>query len=136
MRLAGVDSSLPGLQASSLPGGGFGISPVLGTRDGIAVETEVAERVLGYRTIGLPAGALVLVEDMTEACRREAEIKVKEATIREVHHRVKNNLQTIASLLRIQARRSDSDEVAPRARRGDRARQLDGGRARPARGLR
>ena len=48
---------------------------------------------------------------MTEASRREAEIKVKEATIREVHHRVKNNLQTIASLLRIQARRSNSDEV-------------------------
>ena len=111
MRLAGVDSSLRGMQASTLPGGGFGISPVLGTRDAIAVETEVADRVLGYRTIGLPAGALVLVEDMTEASRREAEIKIKEATIREVHHRVKNNLQTIASLLRIQARRSDSDEA-------------------------
>ena len=39
------------------------------------------------------------------------EIKVKEATIREVHHRVKNNLQTIASLLRIQGRRAESDEV-------------------------
>jgi two-component sensor histidine kinase len=70
-----------------------------------------AERVLGYRTIDLPAGALVLVEDLTEAHRREQEIKVKDATIREVHHRVKNNLQTIASLLRIQARRSDSKEV-------------------------
>ena len=101
----------------------------------IAVETEVAERVLGYRTIGLPAGALVLVEDITEARRREAEIKVKEATIREVHHRVKNNLQTIASLLRIQARRSESRRGAPRARRGDRARRVDGGRARPARRL-
>jgi len=111
MRLAGVDSSLVGMPASSLPGGGFGISPVLGTRDAIAVDTDVAERVLGYRSIGLPAGALVLVEDLTEARRREAEIKVKEATIREVHHRVKNNLQTIASLLRIQARRSDSEEA-------------------------
>ena len=111
MRLAGVDSSLPGIQASSLPGGGFGISPVLGTRDAIAVDADVADRVLGYRSIGLPAGALVLVEDRTEARRREAEIKVKEATIREVHHRVKNNLQTIASLLRIQARRSESDEA-------------------------
>ena len=48
---------------------------------------------------------------MTDARRREQEIKVKDATIREVHHRVKNNLQTIASLLRIQARRSDSDEA-------------------------
>jgi two-component sensor histidine kinase len=54
---------------------------------------------------------LVLVEDLTEARRREAEIKVKEATIREVHHRVKNNLQTIASLLRIQARRTGSEEA-------------------------
>ena len=59
----------------------------------------------------LADGALVLVEDLTEARRREAEIKVKEATIREVHHRVKNNLQTIASLLRIQARRTDSEEA-------------------------
>jgi two-component system, sensor histidine kinase PdtaS len=99
------------VQASSLPGGGFGIAPVLGTRDGIAAETAVADRVIGYRTIGLPAGALVLVEDLTEAARREQELRVKEATIREVHHRVKNNLQTIASLLRIQARRSDSEEV-------------------------
>jgi two-component system, sensor histidine kinase PdtaS len=111
MRLAGVEREVVGTQASALPGGGFGIAPVLGTRSGIAVETEVAQRVLGYRTIGLPAGALVLVEDMTEAWRREQELKVKDATIREVHHRVKNNLQTIASLLRIQARRSDSIET-------------------------
>jgi two-component sensor histidine kinase len=111
MRLAGVERALVGMQASTLPGGGFGVAPVLGTRQAIAVDTEVAQRVLGYRSIGLPAGALVLVEDMTEARRREQEIKVKDATIREVHHRVKNNLQTIASLLRIQARRSDSLET-------------------------
>ena len=29
----------------------------------------------------------------------------KDATIREIHHRVKNNLQTVAALLRMQARR-------------------------------
>lgn len=111
MRLAGVEGALTGVQASSLPGGGFGIAPVLGTRAAIKVDTEVADRVLGYRSIALPAGALVLVEDLTDARRREAEIRVKEATIREVHHRVKNNLQTIASLLRIQARRTDSVEA-------------------------
>ena len=111
MRLAGVESSLAGMQASALPGGGFGIAPVLGTRQAIEIDADVAERVLTYRTIGLPAGALSLVEDRTEARRREQEIKVKDATIREVHHRVKNNLQTIASLLRLQARRSETDEA-------------------------
>jgi two-component sensor histidine kinase len=111
MRLAGVEGAVAGMQASALPGGGFGIAPVLGTRGGIRVEAEVADRVLGYRSIALAAGAFVLVEDLTDAKRREAEIKVKEATIREVHHRVKNNLQTIASLLRIQARRTESVEA-------------------------
>jgi len=67
--------------------------------------------VLLFRTISLRSGAAVLVEDITDARRRDAELKVKEATIREVHHRVKNNLQTISSLLRIQARRSTSAET-------------------------
>ncbi|MDZ4170446.1 MAG: histidine kinase N-terminal domain-containing protein [Coriobacteriia bacterium] len=111
MRIAGADGRVTDMQASALPGGGFAISPVLGTTGAIAVEAEVVDRVLGYRSIALPDGALVLVEDLTEARRRDDEIKVKEATIREVHHRVKNNLQTIASLLRIQARRTPSEDA-------------------------
>jgi len=50
-------------------------------------------------------GALVLVREATELRRRDRVISRREATIREVHHRVKNNLQTVASLLRLQARR-------------------------------
>jgi two-component system, sensor histidine kinase PdtaS len=111
MRSAGVAGRVTASQASELPGGMIGISPVLGGRGALSVEVEVAERVLAYRSLALPAGALVLVEDRTEARRRERELGVKEATIREVHHRVKNNLQTIASLLRIQARRSQNNEV-------------------------
>ncbi len=55
--------------------------------------------------------ALVLVHNATEAVQKERELNVKSAIIQEVHHRVKNNLQTIAAMLRIQARRSDSDEA-------------------------
>ena len=54
MRLAGVEGRVTGTQASALPGGGFGISPVLGGPGAVQVEAEVADRVLGYRSIALP----------------------------------------------------------------------------------
>jgi two-component sensor histidine kinase len=56
-------------------------------------------------------GAIILVRDVSELRRRERELMTKDATIREVHHRVKNNLQTVAALLRLQARRMTSDEA-------------------------
>ena len=111
MRNAGVEGRVTGMHASELPGGGRGIAPLLGASGALAAELEVAGHILSYRSLALPTSVLVLVEDLTEARRRERELVVKEATIREVHHRVKNNLQTIASLLRMQARRSDDEEV-------------------------
>jgi two-component system, sensor histidine kinase PdtaS len=56
-------------------------------------------------------GAIVVVHDETEARRREEELQVKVTMIREIHHRVKNNMQTIASLLRLQSRRAESEDV-------------------------
>jgi two-component sensor histidine kinase/PAS domain-containing protein len=56
-------------------------------------------------------GALVIIHDETDRRRQEEEIQVKVAMIQEIHHRVKNNMQTIASLLRLQSRRTESDEV-------------------------
>ncbi len=113
MKSAGHEGRpLAGTPAAEIPGAAVAIEPVLGREGALAIEVNAGGRVLSYRTIALGTGMLVLVEDVTDARTREQEIKVKDATIREVHHRVKNNLQTIASLLRIQARRSDSDEAA------------------------
>jgi two-component sensor histidine kinase len=55
-------------------------------------------------------GALVLMRDVTELRRRDRLLLSKDAAIREVHHRVKNNLQTISSLLRLQGRRLSPGE--------------------------
>ena len=60
---------------------------------------------------GSRTGALILVRDVTELRRRERELMTKDATIREIHHRVKNNLQTVAALLRLQARRLRGPEA-------------------------
>jgi len=54
---------------------------------------------------GQRVGAVLLCRDVSELRRRERELITKDATIREIHHRVKNNLQTVAALLRLQARR-------------------------------
>mgnify|MGYP003429820529 FL=1 len=59
---------------------------------------------------GAAAGAAVLVRDVTEIKRRDRALLSKDATIREIHHRVKNNLQTVAALLRLQARRTNNQE--------------------------
>lgn len=50
-------------------------------------------------------GAIVLLQNVTELRRRDRELVTKDATIREIHHRVKNNLQTVSALLRLQSRR-------------------------------
>ena len=57
---------------------------------------------------------LVLIRDVSDIRRREQALLGKDAAIREVHHRVKNNLQTVASLLRLQGRRL-TDESAKTA---------------------
>ncbi len=79
-------------------------------------EVEGGDGVIQLRTIplkpkGTRVGSLVLLRDVTELRRRERELMTKDATIREIHHRVKNNLQTVAALLRLQARRMDDDKA-------------------------
>lgn len=54
---------------------------------------------------------VVVVRDITWMRKQEQDLLMKTISIKELHHRIKNNLQTIASLLRLQARRSDSEET-------------------------
>jgi len=89
------------------------ISAVLGGR--AARDTEIGNqkgtvivRSIPLRPTGEHTGALILLRDVTDLRRRDRELVTKDATIREIHHRVKNNLQTVAALLRLQGRRIES----------------------------
>lgn len=54
---------------------------------------------------------IVILRDITQLRQKEEELRVQAAVIREIHHRVKNNLQTIAGLLRLQERRAEHQET-------------------------
>ncbi|MFV0461731.1 MAG: sensor histidine kinase [Nostocoides sp.] len=71
----------------------------------VANGSTVTLRALPLTRGGVRYAALVLLRDVTELRRRERELLTKDATIREIHHRVKNNLQNVAALLRLQSRR-------------------------------
>ncbi len=74
-------------------------------------EVALIVRSIQLRPHGERIGAVILVRDVTDLRRRDRELVTKDATIREIHHRVKNNLQTVAALLRLQARRIDQPEA-------------------------
>ena len=77
---------------------------------GTEIETttmNLTMRAVPLRDHGTRYGAMLLLRDVSELRRRERELLTKDATIREIHHRVKNNLQTVSALLRMQSRRLD-----------------------------
>ncbi|MGI9596908.1 MAG: histidine kinase N-terminal domain-containing protein, partial [Acidimicrobiales bacterium] len=71
----------------------------------------IMSRILPLIEEGEVTGALVLMRDVSDLRRRDRMLVSKDATIREMHHRVKNNLQTVSSLLRIQGRRLENPEA-------------------------
>jgi two-component system, sensor histidine kinase PdtaS len=94
------------------------ISWLVGGLSGREADVEIEARGVALRLRTIPllpggerVGTLVLLRDVTEVRRRERALLSKDATIREIHHRVKNNLQTVAALLRLQARRLDLPEA-------------------------
>jgi two-component sensor histidine kinase len=74
-------------------------------------DVSILLRVMPLLDKGTPVGAMLLIRDVTDLRRRDRMLMSKDATIREIHHRVKNNLQTIASLLRLQGRRLKTPEA-------------------------
>ncbi|MEP6980757.1 MAG: histidine kinase N-terminal domain-containing protein, partial [Nakamurella sp.] len=81
------------------------ITAAVGGKPTLRMEVEARAAAVVFRALplwrnGSSVGALVLVRDVTEVRRRDRALLSKDATIREIHHRVKNNLQTVAALLR------------------------------------
>jgi hypothetical protein len=117
-RRLGVVSNVIGESISDLGVDASAASRSLGLGMPAEWEAEVGDSVVLLRTIPFiegseraVTGALLLVRDVTELRHKDRMLQRKDAVIREVHHRVKNNLQTIASLLRIQARRMRTKEA-------------------------
>jgi two-component sensor histidine kinase len=79
-------------------------------------DAVIIKRVIPLGEAGREREQLAVICDVTDLRRRERQRLVKAAVVQEIHHRVKNNLQTIASLLRLQLRRA-SGEVTKRALR-------------------
>lgn len=84
-------------------------------RRAMRAELEAHGAVVTLRSIplyqdGERFAAIVLCRDVTELRRREKQLMSRDATIKEIHHRVKNNLQTVSALLRMQSRRMESAE--------------------------
>lgn len=77
----------------------------------LAPRVSVGVRSLPLEPADDTVSAIVVLRDITEIKEKDRELAIKETIIREVHHRVKNNLQTIAALLRLQQRRSRNSEV-------------------------
>jgi two-component sensor histidine kinase len=74
---------------------------------GATIDLLVLPLIVGTDKIG----AIVLLQNVTELRRRDRELVTKDATIREIHHRVKN-LQTVSALLRLQSRRIEDPAAA------------------------
>lgn len=78
------------------------------------VDADVGKYFLRIKYVRLATQEIsfaVIIKDISDIKEQEKELVLKSVAIKEMHHRVKNNLQTIASLLRLQVRRTDNQET-------------------------
>lgn len=96
---------------------GTGITEILNSSVPKVSEVSLANMTLLVKYATMVMGALdqasivVVIKDLTDERAIEKELILKSVAMREIHHRVKNNLQTIASLLRLQSRRIDNEDI-------------------------
>lgn len=79
-----------------------------------AVELKIGAVYLVFKRIPIHENGIafaILMTDTTFKHEQEQQLILKSVAIKEMHHRVKNNLQTIASLLRLQTRRTDQEST-------------------------
>jgi two-component system, sensor histidine kinase PdtaS len=107
----GINSNTDGMTLSELGVEERAVKTAFATAAPVTVEIEGTNDVIVLlRCVPLidgatVTGALVVLRDVSDLRRRDRLILSKDAMIREIHHRVKNNLQTVSALLRLQARR-------------------------------
>lgn len=110
----GHEESLIGKNLESL---GFGKDtseyiPPFGEKETEAVINDVTLLIKG-KSLQLQGqeGSAMIINDISGIRAKEKELILKTVAVQEMHHRIKNNLQTISSVLRLQARRCKSHET-------------------------
>lgn len=98
------------------PGGGESLSALLSGERPLDTVLTINNISVTLRSLPLwgerdYCGAVILCREITEILRRDNELKIKDATIAEINHRIKNNLQSVTSLLALQIRNSGNEEV-------------------------
>ncbi|AKL93912.1 sensor histidine kinase PdtaS [Clostridium aceticum] len=112
----GYQDEIVGLAFSNLALSGRSFSGIVHNNFVNVEEVKIGKLSLRVKYVAMEdenkiTGIIMIINDVTEVKEKEMELISKSVAISEIHHRVKNNLQTIASLLRLQSRRIHQDQA-------------------------